>query len=430
MVCSSREIREETPLDHIWELVKITFQAFTFMVTDLRYIVVMALVFALVYRQYAKIRQYEQGFFGLKRMDPLMETVTSLVYGIGGGIVATILFILLGVSISDAGVTYLWLAAIFLMLINQRFLCFAYAGGLIGLVALLTGYPEIHLATLMALVAILHLVEALLIFVNGYHNATPMFFKHCSGKVVGGFALRKFWPMPAVALVGVVMVTSGADFQSVPMPEWWPIFQSGLDVPESHMLIHVLFPLVVALGYGDFVQTELPKTKARRSAGLLFLYSLVLLGLAVVANQHPVLSVFPVIFAPLGHELVIYLGQRREKVKTPVFHGEDGVMVLAVYPNSPAEQMGLEAGDVIRSINGIEIADLAALANQMSPWVIDPTLVVESQFRQPQRREIEYKGKIPPLGIVPAPLPGQGAYVRFKDGFLKSLWNKWKARRK
>ncbi|HBG00467.1 MAG TPA: hypothetical protein DDW87_02675 [Firmicutes bacterium] len=66
----------------------------------------------------------------------------------------------------------------------------------------------------------------------------------------------------------------------------------------------------------------------------------------------------------------------------------------------------------------------------MSPRVIDPTLVVESQFRQPQRREIEYKGKIPPLGIVPAPLPGQGAYVRFKDGFLKSLWNKWKARRK
>ena len=118
-------------MDRIWELVKITFQAFTFMVTDLRYILLMALVFVLVYRQYAKIRQYEQEFFGLKRINPLMETITSLVYGIGGGIVATVFFLLLGVSMSDAGVAYLWLAAILLMLINQRFLCFAYAGGLV-----------------------------------------------------------------------------------------------------------------------------------------------------------------------------------------------------------------------------------------------------------------------------------------------------------
>ena len=417
-------------MDRIWELVKITFQAFTFMVTDLRYILLMALVFVLVYRQYAKIRQYEQEFFGLKRINPLMETITSLVYGIGGGIVATVFFILLGVSMSDAGVAYLWLAAILLMLINQRFLCFAYAGGLVGLVALFTGYPQIHIPTLMALVAVLHLVESLLIFVNGYHNASPMFFKHRSGKVVGGFALRKFWPMPTVALVGMVMITSGADFQSIAMPDWWPIFQPGLDVPESHVLMHVLFPLVVALAYGDYAQTELPKAKARRSAGMLFLYSLVLLGLAVLANQYPILSIFAVLYAPLGHELVIQFGQRREERRTPVFRGEEGVMVLAVYPNSPAEQMGLEAGDVIRSINGIETPDLSALAEQMSPWAIDPVLVVESQFRQPAQREIAYKGKIPPLGIVPAPQGEQRTYVRFKDGFLQSVWKKWKTGRK
>ena len=417
-------------MDRIWELVKITFQAFTFMVTDLRYILLMALVFVLVYRQYAKIRQYEQEFFGLKRINPLMETITSLVYGIGGGIVATVFFILLGVSMSDAGVAYLWLAAILLMLINQRFLCFAYAGGLVGLVALFTGYPQIHIPTLMALVAVLHLVESLLIFVNGYHNASPMFFKHRSGKVVGGFALRKFWPMPTVALVGMVMITSGADFQSIAMPDWWPNFQPGLDVPESHVLMHVLFPLVVALGYGDYAQTELPKAKARRSAGMLFLYSLVLLGLAVLANQYPILSIFAVLYAPLGHELVIQFGQRREERRTPVFRGEEGVMVLAVYPNSPAEQMGLEAGDVIRSINGIETPDLSALAEQMSPWAIDPVLVVESQFRQPAQREIAYKGKIPPLGIVPAPQGEQRTYVRFKDGFLQSVWKKWKTGRK
>jgi membrane-associated protease RseP (regulator of RpoE activity) len=417
-------------LNQIWELVKITFHTFTLMVTDIRYVLIMAVVFILVHRKYAEILQYEQGFFRLKRINPLMETVTSLVYGIGGGILATMLFILLGVSVGDAGVAYLWLAAILLMLVNQRFLCFAYAGSLVSLISLITGYPQIQVATLMALVAILHLVESLLIFVNGYHNASPMFFKHKSGKVVGGFAMRKFWPMPTIALVGMVMLNSGVDLQSVAMPEWWPVFQPGLDVPESHVLLHVLFPLVVALGYSDFVQTELPKTKARRSAGMLAIYSLVLLGLALLANAYPAWKILPVLFAPLGHELVIYMGRRREKDHAPVFLGEQGIMVLAVYPNSPAEQMGLEAGDVIVSVNGVETNDLQTLADQMSPWMIDPVFVVENRFRPPAERVIHFKGKVPPLGIVPAPHPDQGAYVRFKDNFLKSMWNRWRAKGK
>ena len=250
-------------MNSVWQLVKITFQTFTFMVTDLRYILVMALVFAVVYRQYAKILQYEQGFFRLKRINPLMETATSLIYGIGGGMLATMLFILLGVSIGDAGIAYLWLAALLLMLINQRFLCFAYAGSLVSLIALLTGFPQIHTATLMALVAILHLTESFLIFVNGYHNASPMFFKHKSGKVVGGFALRKFWPMPTIALVGLVILGLWRICRRCPCLTGGRFRRAWKY--RTTMLIHVLFPLIVALGYSDFVQTELPKTKA--SAG-------------------------------------------------------------------------------------------------------------------------------------------------------------------
>ncbi|NMB01758.1 MAG: PDZ domain-containing protein [Firmicutes bacterium] len=417
-------------MNHFWELLKITWQTFIVMFSDLRYILIMLLVFALVYRQQTKIRQYEQGFFGLKRINPLVETATSLVYGLGGGLLATMLFIGLGVSISDAGVAYIWLAAIMLMLIHPRFLCFAYAGGLVGFVSLLTGYPQVHTATLMALVAILHLVEAALIFVNGYHTSSPMFFKHKSGKVVGGFALRQFWPMPTIALVGLAVASSAVDWQTVPMPNWWPIFQPGLAVPEGHTLVHILFPLVVALGYSDFALTELPKTKARRSAGMLFLYSLLLLGLALVANQYPFLSILPVIFAPLGHELVIYWGQRREQTREPVFHGQDQIMILDVYPGSPAEKMGLGAGDVITHVNGVEVSNLAQLVQEISPWAIDPVFSVENQLRNPTKREIHYKGKIPPLGIIPAPHPNQGAYMRIREGLLKEFWTKWKAKGK
>ncbi len=74
-------------------------------------------------------------------------------------------------------------------------------------------------------------------------------------------------------------------------------------------------------------------------------------------------------------------------------------------PIRPRRRWGLGAGDVIKSINGVAVSDLSALVSQVSPWVIDPVVVVENQFRRPpQRREIEYKGgKIPPIGIIPTP---------------------------
>lgn len=98
------------------------------MITDLRYILIILVVSVLVYRQYAQVRDYERRAFNLDRLNPFMETVTELVYGIGGGFVATAFFVALGISIRDAGIAYLWLVALALMLINPRFLCFAYAG--------------------------------------------------------------------------------------------------------------------------------------------------------------------------------------------------------------------------------------------------------------------------------------------------------------
>jgi len=113
-----------------------------------------------------------------------------------------------------------------------------------------------------------------------------------------------------------------------------------------------------------------------------------------------------------------------------VFHAADGVMVLSVYPGSPAEQMGLQPGDVIKSVNGAEVKDLSQLVNEISPWAVDPVFVVENQFLEPRRREVRLRGKVPPLGIIPAPHPAQGTYMQFKEGFLRSLWNRWRAKRK
>jgi len=421
-------IKEENGLNYLWELVKITFQTFTFMVTDLRYILIMALVFVLVHRQYTKILQYEQGFFRLKRINPLMETVTSLVYGIGGGMLATILFILLGVSVSDAGVAYLWLAALLLMFIDQRFLCFAYAGSLVSLATLLTGFPKIQIATLMALVAILHMVESFLIFVNGYHNASPMFFKHASGKVVGGFALRKFWPMPTIALVGVVMVSSGLDLQSVPMPDWWPLIGTTINVSKGYELVYFMWPFAVAAGYSDIALTRRPKQRARSTALALAIYSFILLIAAIIADRIRIFQLIATIMAPLGHEIVIILGQKAELQGKPIFVSPpDGVMVLDVLTGSQGDKLGLSSGDVIKRVNGIpvttneEFHDLVMTAEFF--------LSIDVVSFDPTGREIEvtkeFKGSPGKLGILLVPESVQTGTVRFVDSSpLQKLWQR------
>lgn len=43
-----------------------------------------------------------------------------------------------------------------------------------------------------------------------------------------------------------------------------------------------------------------------------------------------------------------------------IFNGENGVTVLTVFPNTPAEELGLKVDDVIKSVDGNSIEDLSA----------------------------------------------------------------------
>lgn len=413
----------------IWELTLLVLKTFPLMFTDLTYLLIFGLVFFFIYRQYQKIHLYEQRLFGLNRINPLVETSTAVIYGLMGGVLATVMFVGLGVSLSDSGVAYLWITALVLMLVHQRFLCFSYAGGLVGLSALIFGFPKVSIPSLMALVAILHLAEAFLIAVNGYHGASPIYFKQ-DDEVVGAFSLQKFWPVPFVALLGLMILETGVDLDVVAMPDWWPLFASSLEVPEGQTMIYMLFPVMAALGYTDLAVAELPQKKARQSALHLSIFSLILLGLAFLAERQPSLAIFAVLFSPLGHELVIYLGQKTEKSRAPVFQSDSGVMVLAVHPNSPADKMGLGPGDVIRKVNGYPVVNLPGLVEELSPWLVDPVFEVENSLRSPHNRTISFKGKVPPLGIIPAPHPKQRFFMRFGESplrrFFKRLWRKRK----
>lgn len=84
------------------------------------------------------------------------------------------------------------------------------------------------------------------------------------------------------------------------------------------------------------------------------IYSIILIALALVAGFIPILMPLPVIFAPLGHELLVLFSRQKELAGEALFPLSDdfGIKVLAVVPNSVADKMGLKPGFTLKRING------------------------------------------------------------------------------
>ena len=142
-----------------------------------------------------------ENFFGMSAGLAKKDFIVAIGYGLLGGLLASYLVIFIGLTISGE-LYYLWPVAILLMMLNIRFICFAYAGGILALSNLILGVPQINVSQILALIAVLHMVESFLIFVSGHLGAVPAYIKGPKGKIIGGFTLQRFWPIPIVVQIG------------------------------------------------------------------------------------------------------------------------------------------------------------------------------------------------------------------------------------
>ncbi|MDD3315845.1 MAG: PDZ domain-containing protein, partial [Syntrophaceticus sp.] len=158
------------------------------------------LVVVLVWLQYRRMLKTKESLYELKDSS-FRASFIALVYGVIGGFLGSFLMILFGVTINGVGVAWLWIIALVLMLFSPRFLCFSYAGGVLALISIIFGYPQVHIPGLMGLVAVLHLVESILILLSGHQDPLPVYVRNPDGRVVGAFNLQKFWPIPLAAMM-------------------------------------------------------------------------------------------------------------------------------------------------------------------------------------------------------------------------------------
>ncbi|KUK41215.1 MAG: PDZ/DHR/GLGF domain protein [Clostridia bacterium 62_21] len=385
-------------------------------IVDPLFLIIIALV-ALQYRRVAGIRET---FFGVKTGGVWRDTLLATGFGIVGGIVGGYLIVLVGLTLTGTDLIYLLPLAVLLMLINPRFLCFAYAGGLLSLASLVFGYPPVNVPQVTALVAALHFVESLLIFLSGHMGAVPAFIRLPGGQVVGGFTLQKFWPIPIVALTVAGTMAPGTEL--VQMPDWWPLIRP--EVPgEADNLVFTLVPLVAGLGYADLATARTPVAKSRLAALYLAGYSLVLFALAVAAGHLPSLAWAAALFSPLGHELTIYLGKQTELTGRPLYTPRpEGVMVLDVLPRSPAWYAGVRSGDIIYEVDGVRPCDRSTLQSLLaSPGA------KEIGFLRQGREFAREVVVLPPdgrFGIISVPEGNEQVFLELGAAGLLSRWKR------
>lgn len=360
-------------------------------------------VLFLVYMQYKRIHALEVRMMGSEKSTMGEKMINAVFMGILGGILGTVVIMVLGVTVTLGDFTYLLPLAILLMLIHVRYLCFSYGGGVLALSSLIFGFPKINVPGVMVIVGVLHLVESILMWLDGHKNAAPIFIQDKRYGIIGGFMLQRFWPIPFAILLVALGSLEGA--RELNLPDWWPIFGNSIEGIGIENLSLQISVVVAALGYGDMAISGTPREKSKRSAVKLLLFSIILILLSVLAVRYAIFQWLAALFSPLGHEALIICGQREERKKEPVFrqYGR-GITVLDTKRGGHGEKMGLEPGDVILTVNNYPIdhkEDMEAILKDYPPF-----LWVEILDRKGRYKTLEYKNYqrgIGSLGIIIVP---------------------------
>ncbi|MEQ8200355.1 MAG: PDZ domain-containing protein [Syntrophomonadaceae bacterium] len=377
------------------------------------------ILFALVAFQYRRLQTASESMLPCSKNVYLRAAAVSALLGLAGGVAGSVMLILLGVDLTGVPVGMLWLTAVLLMLIKPRFICFAYAAGLLSIISLVTGRPDIDVPQLMGLVGVLHLVESILIFISGSFCPWPVYINK-DGRLRGGFNLQQFWPIPLVVLVAVgVIEPHGA----ILAPPWWPLL--GGENSWGASQTYILLPVMAMLGYGEITTTKTPAAAVRTSSRHLLAYSAGLIGLAVLASHYSLLLPVVALYSPIGHELVIWLAMRAENGVPLYVPPRQGVMILDVLPGTPAYAQGLHSHDIILRAGGQSVnsyQEFLALSNQPGKTL----LIQVARNREQFSRRLKIRENRP-IGIIPVPEEGAQRYLCMADdGIFAAVAHLWR----
>jgi hypothetical protein len=345
----------------------------------------------------------ERKNFHTRTFDAYFELRQLLPIGLILGLVLSIITITAGLTIPFAAIlliavfTFLWS-----LTKNIRFMSPAYTMGaaFFGIIIIaeynwnIPFFKEAFQATndkvypsVVILLALLMISEGILISKNASKGSSPKLIKSRRGQSVGVHEVKRFWMVPLFLLIP-------GDFLTLPF-DWWPVFQIG---SESYSLILVPF----AIGFNQQIQGMLPKQSIQLHGRRVFTLGIVTLILSVIGYWYPLISIGVAALAIIGREIIALL-QRLKDDNSPFYFSKknNGIMIIGIIPESPADKMGLSVGELISKVNGVIVRDeqvfYEALQKNRAHCKLD-VLDINGEIRFVQRAL--YEGDHYELGIL------------------------------
>lgn len=365
----------------------------------------------LIILQYTRQIRMERQLFAVKLHNWPALVLRAMLAGLLVGIAVSAAGAFIGTALTGEAVIWLWAIAALLMLIRIRYLCFAYSSGIIALLQWALGWTAlaertdwigslaaslagIDAAGLLFIVALLHLAEAVLVRWQGDRLSTPLFVEGKRGKLVGGYMLQGFWPVPMLMIVPA----AGGAASSAALP-WTPLF--GADWAQGWTMIAM--PMII--GFTEMTRSLLPMHKAKHAAKGLLLYSVCVAAAALAAWRLPALLPVAALATILLHEALIWRSRISEAGRVPLYvHDSRGLRILGIVPGTPAEAMGLQPGEILHKVNGMRVKtkeELYDALHQNPAFCKLEVLNNEGEIKFAQRAR--YAGEHHQLGVILSP---------------------------
>ena len=330
---------------------------------------ILIMIAVIFYNKNKKIASMQKMIMGESVDSPFELTISQIVIGIIAGTVASLMFTFSGLVFDENSNIYLlFMVSLFFMVFKPRFICFSYSGAVLGIASIVFKYAAIILnmpqlnfinvdiLTLMTLVGILHIIEGSLVMIDGSRGAIPVFTNR-NHKIIGGFALKRYWALPIALLILLSATTSDlVAGQSIMTPAWRHLIKG--DIIERIMKNSVIASIALygVIGYSSITFTKSKRKKSLVSGVLIVGYGVLLTAISQLAVLGVAFQIFILIFAAALHEAMLRLEKYMEITLKPKFVSSDeGIMVLEVAPKSPAFQMGIQSGDLIVQVNDKKI---------------------------------------------------------------------------
>ena len=197
--------------------------------------------------------------------------------------------------------------------------------------------------SMVVILGLLLLAEGILIFKNASKGSSPKLAKSKRGQVVGVHEVKRLWMVPLFLLI---------PGNALHLPfDWWPVFHLGT---KEYSLIFVPF----AIGFHQQIKGMLPKVAIELHGRRVIILGALISLLSVVGYWYPLISIVVAALAVIGRELLALFAYLKDDSMTSYFSKKNnGVMIIGVIPESPADKMGLQVGEIISKANGVAVRD-------------------------------------------------------------------------